>query len=250
MRDIGKNIKLIRQAKEMTQEALAEALYVTRQTVSNYENGRSNPDLDMLLKIADVLDADINTIIYGPPIPQSKKRAYQWAVICLVLFALTWIAYFTVAATVSDQDYYGAYMFSIRIINKETLIPLGMFLLGWGLLHTLSLFCGLRQIHGKYGKIGRIILLTLGIIVVLIPLPYSIWHCVAAVRSYTYGSISMTFPYIPVYQELYFGLTYVIYNAPFFYSLLGGLFWLFGLPAVTQNPGNGQDKFAPFFTIL
>ena len=54
MRDIGKNIKTLRMAKGMTQEDLAAALFVTRQTVSNYENGRSRPDLDMLLNIAQV----------------------------------------------------------------------------------------------------------------------------------------------------------------------------------------------------
>lgn len=37
MRDIGKNIKTLRMAKGITQEELAAALFVTRQTVSNYE---------------------------------------------------------------------------------------------------------------------------------------------------------------------------------------------------------------------
>ena len=41
MRDIGKNIKGLRERRGMTQEALAEALFVTRQTVSNYETGVS-----------------------------------------------------------------------------------------------------------------------------------------------------------------------------------------------------------------
>ena len=45
MRDIGKNIRLLRQQKIMTQDELAEALFVTRQTVSNYETGRSRPDV-------------------------------------------------------------------------------------------------------------------------------------------------------------------------------------------------------------
>lgn len=45
MRDIGKNIRTLREKKGMTQEELAQALFVTRQTVSNYETGRSRPDI-------------------------------------------------------------------------------------------------------------------------------------------------------------------------------------------------------------
>lgn len=41
VRDIGKNIKDLREQKGLTQEALAEQLFVTRQTVSNYETGRT-----------------------------------------------------------------------------------------------------------------------------------------------------------------------------------------------------------------
>ena len=77
MRDVGKNIKQIRLSKNMTQDSLADALYVTRQTVSNYENGRSRPDLDMLVRIAEIFDTDVNTLIYGPPVPESKKAAWQ-----------------------------------------------------------------------------------------------------------------------------------------------------------------------------
>ena len=62
MRDIGKNIKAFREWKCLTQDQLAEKLFVTRQTVSNYETGRSRPDIEMLTKIADVLDVDANTV--------------------------------------------------------------------------------------------------------------------------------------------------------------------------------------------
>ena len=52
MRDIGKNLKQLREQKGLKQEQLAELLFVTRQTVSNYENGRSRPDIETLMKIA------------------------------------------------------------------------------------------------------------------------------------------------------------------------------------------------------
>ena len=41
MRDIGKNIRDLRKRQNMTQDELAARLFVTRQTVSNYENGRT-----------------------------------------------------------------------------------------------------------------------------------------------------------------------------------------------------------------
>lgn len=238
MRNIGKNIKAIRQSKEMTQEILADALYVTRQTVSNYENGRSKPDLDMLLKIAEVLETDVNTIIYGPPIPQSKKNAYKWAYISFGILVLTWITYCVVIAAFPTHGTYVGYIISIRVLNKEILLPLGIFFLGWSLLHGLSLFTGLRQMTGRKVRILRIVLLVIGILVVAIPLPYNIWLGVAAVRSITSSSVSMTFPYIPVIQETYRGIIYVIYHAPFVYSILGGLFWLLGLPQIMKNTDN------------
>ena len=45
MREIGKNIRDLRQRCQLTQEELAQKLHVTRQTVSNYEMGKSRPDV-------------------------------------------------------------------------------------------------------------------------------------------------------------------------------------------------------------
>lgn len=42
MRDISKNIREVRLRRGMSQEQLAQALHVTRQTVSNYETGVSH----------------------------------------------------------------------------------------------------------------------------------------------------------------------------------------------------------------
>lgn len=74
MRDIGKNIRSARTRKGMTQDALAEQLHVSRQTVSNYETGRSRPDIDMLLSIAEALETDVSVLLYGAPVPPEKSR--------------------------------------------------------------------------------------------------------------------------------------------------------------------------------
>ena len=41
MAAIGKNIRRLRNERQMTQDELAEKLYVSRQTISNYETGVS-----------------------------------------------------------------------------------------------------------------------------------------------------------------------------------------------------------------
>lgn len=74
MRDIGKNIRDLRQQKHLTQEELAEQLFVTRQTVSNYENGRTRPDVDQILRLAEIFDTDANAVLYGPPVPEGRKK--------------------------------------------------------------------------------------------------------------------------------------------------------------------------------
>ena len=62
---IGKNIKKIRSEKGMTQEQLAESLHVTRQAVSNWEQGKTQPDVETLSAMAEVFDVPVEELIYG-----------------------------------------------------------------------------------------------------------------------------------------------------------------------------------------
>ena len=65
MASIAKNIKRLRGERGLTQEQLAETLCVTRQTVSSWENNRTQPDIDMLTALSAALGADIEELIYG-----------------------------------------------------------------------------------------------------------------------------------------------------------------------------------------
>ena len=241
MRDIGKNIKTIRQAKKMTQEAMAEALYVTRQTVSNYENGRSRPDLDMLLKIAEVLETDVNTIIYGPPVPQSKKDSYKWLAISAGTLLATTILYTILFILFPKETSYG-YKLSLCVINKLTLLPVVMFVLGWCLMHCLGTFSNLQQLSSRKGRALRIIALVVLGLIVIVPIPYVTFFAVAGYRSFVYHSVSMTFPYITVYQEIYRAIELAIYKAPFLYTIFGSLCWLLGFPSVRKKEVTTLDS--------
>jgi len=67
--NIGRNIKRLRENANMTQEAMAEQLNVTRQAISNWETGKTQPDIEMLHKIAALFQTDINEVIYGEKQP-------------------------------------------------------------------------------------------------------------------------------------------------------------------------------------
>jgi len=58
MQTFGEQLTAARKAKGMTQEALASAAAVTRQTISSWERGRTLPDVDSVRRLSDVLGVD------------------------------------------------------------------------------------------------------------------------------------------------------------------------------------------------
>ena len=54
MTDIHKNLKKLRLAKNLTQENVAQKIGVTRQAISGYESGRTQPVIDLLMKFAEL----------------------------------------------------------------------------------------------------------------------------------------------------------------------------------------------------
>lgn len=61
----SKSLKKQRNKLGLTQQEVAKKLFVTRQTISNWENGKSYPDLDMLIKISDVYQISIDSLLKG-----------------------------------------------------------------------------------------------------------------------------------------------------------------------------------------
>ncbi len=62
---IAENIKHFREEKKISQSELAEKLNVTRQAVSNWECGKTEPDIETLHKISDIFEITIEELIYG-----------------------------------------------------------------------------------------------------------------------------------------------------------------------------------------
>lgn len=61
--NIGNQIATIRKEQQLTQEKFGELFHVTRQTVSNWENEKSYPDLQTLVDISNRFDISLDTLL-------------------------------------------------------------------------------------------------------------------------------------------------------------------------------------------
>ena len=80
---IHQNLRDLRTARNLTQEQVAAQLNVTRQAVSSYESGRTRPDIDTLLRLAEIYQVSLDQILYGQDQALAhprRLRTLAWAV--------------------------------------------------------------------------------------------------------------------------------------------------------------------------
>ena len=98
MVEFGEQLRRAREAKGMTQQSLAEQLYVTRQSVSRWECGDRYPDLLTTKKISQILDVSLDDLLSGKEMtkvvernPVIEKKAANN--IMIVLYAFVVLSY-------------------------------------------------------------------------------------------------------------------------------------------------------------
>ena len=60
---LGEKIQKLRKQRGLSQEALAEKVTVTRQTISKWELGQSLPDLDFIAQLSDIFNVSSDYLI-------------------------------------------------------------------------------------------------------------------------------------------------------------------------------------------
>lgn len=100
---LGKRITELRKQNEMSQEALAAAMEVSRQAVSKWETGRCEPDTENLIRLAEILGTDVPALL-GASVqeapPKKKRNPVIWILSILlavvtgvaILFAVLWLS--------------------------------------------------------------------------------------------------------------------------------------------------------------
>lgn len=226
MRDISKNIKQLRVKKGMTQDELAEVLFVTRQTVSNYETGKSRPDVDMLINIANALDSDINTVIYGAPGDEENRRRFisiiAAAVVPVILVVLS-------AVLLEKGKIIAANTFNAWLSHTCLFIlrPLAVFIAGWCAMYILGQALKVKPFTKAWTKWVRLGLLIICLFFVL----YSGLYALDIMGV----NLNISIDTCPGLTTFLIRILLIFYDKPWFFPILGAALWIFGFPKKKES---------------
>lgn len=130
--ELGKQIKNYRKKGALSQDALAEKVYVSRQTISNWENDKSYPDVNSLVLLSEVFSVSLDQLIKGDveemkeQIQNEDQRKFeQLSLVFTVLLLLSMITvvplvhFFSYAGLAVWLLFYGATFYVARLVEKE-----------------------------------------------------------------------------------------------------------------------------------
>lgn len=89
--ELHEKLQILRKNRGMTQEELAEALFVSRTAVSKWESGRGYPSIDSLKEISNYFSITIDELLSGEKLLSIAEREKQAGIrrICDLLFGIT-----------------------------------------------------------------------------------------------------------------------------------------------------------------
>lgn len=103
---IGEKIRYRRNELGMTQQTVADQLHITRQTISNWENDKSTPDLQTIINLSDIYQISLDDLLKNETNLAKKitaKAEYRGFRKSLILFlAPILIAFYLLPLTMTD----------------------------------------------------------------------------------------------------------------------------------------------------
>ena len=126
--ELGKQIKKHRQEVQLSQEELAERVYVSRQTISNWENDKSYPDVNSLVLLSEIFQISLDKLIKGD-IGVMKEVIQK--------------------EEIEKMKRYGRIYTIMLIVTVVSAVPLFMWLgvwafIPWGIIWAISMYFALK----------------------------------------------------------------------------------------------------------
>ena len=121
---MGQFIASLRKEKNLTQYELADLLHISREAISKWENGRSCPDPQVLIKLSEIFNVTINELLYGEKSTKDntqkindislelykdknkKRKIIKGLIICLTILILSFLSYYFITTYNSLKVYF------------------------------------------------------------------------------------------------------------------------------------------------
>ena len=127
--EIGKQLKNARMHSGLTQENVAEKIHVSRQTISNWENEKSYPDIINVIELSSLYSISLDYLMKGDErmmkhleestnIVKSNKKLIA-AIVSNIVLAIVLI---TLNMFIPDNHYFLVGVFCLMVISASTLL--------------------------------------------------------------------------------------------------------------------------------
>lgn len=232
MSSVSQNIETMRLQRKLTQKNMADKLSVTEQTVSDWESGESEPDIETLVKIADLLNTDIATLIYGLPDPALQKKAKRnllLAIGCLLVLGIS----FNFLRPIAEQMRIENFITGPSMLLQLCLLPIIWLMFGWALMQTLGILGVAGPSKSKFAKAIHVASWIVVLLYAALMLPFLIETIKCMIQALQFQQNPSLFPNgiqyaynIPIFlQKIEMQLMSVTYIQPIIFIIPSIFFW-------------------------
>ena len=127
--EIGKKLKDARMKSGFTQETVAEKINVSRQTISNWENEKSYPDIISVIALSDFYSISLDDLLKGDREMMEHLeectnvvKSTQKLIGAIILNAVTVILLIALSMLLPDKSYYLLVVFCLAIMSSSVLL--------------------------------------------------------------------------------------------------------------------------------
>ena len=231
--EFGEQLRRAREEKGMTQQSLAEKLFVTRQAVSRWECGDRYPDLLTTKKISLLLDVSLDDLLSGKEMtkeversPVIENKAANGIMIALYAFVI-------ISSVITAADIVLRFPFKSEAIDYSDMQLIVIHLLGLFCQATLFFYGLFHAVKGTLSskRMGIVIVAYFCVICITSTGNYSkitAWQIaaveVARIIPYVLGAIASVFYYVfNNNNKLFPGMIYVVSGWGIFQILISNI---------------------------
>lgn len=117
--EFNEKLQELRKSKGLTQEELAEALFVSRTAISKWESGRGYPNIDSLKGIANYFSVSIDELLSGEKLLSIAEKENKSNIqnMCDLLFGIVDLFSFILIVLPLYPDAIDGYVYSVNLLN-------------------------------------------------------------------------------------------------------------------------------------